>query len=376
MADNPREQAASPESSDSSKTLKQLFEDAVHNIDKNPDANEEERALLVQMETAYEMDRLKVTLDTRQEVLEFMDEVESLVADSEFSDEDIVRLEETIVEVERREGVEDHINELENVETVADLRELSVDQLIELEDKHEGILLYAFTDFVGDDAAIDMASFESFYKNPVIGQKITVNFRGNTEAESMIGVGDIFPPSVRRITIYEGGNEAFKTTSKHRIGLKGQNKTGNGFFSDEGYIAVYSTDVVLIGGEETEGIEAKDRVDVELDRKYRKEAPEGELGELDYAKYEAEMAAADTAFMDTLPEGARTGKYHSGSSLSRKQRRQMDIQGDLGGRNIERILEKTPSLYLYAHKAREHYAEKTGIDIDESIMFGVINIES
>lgn len=275
-------------------------------------------------------------------------------------------------------GVETHLRTAElQTETVADLRALPVEQLIELEDKHEGILLYAFTDFVDASTQINIEHFEAFYREPPLGTKLGINFHGNDEAEAKIGGADLLPPSVRCITVLTDGDPGKKRTSTRRLGLKGQNKSGNGFFDSNGYIPVFTGDQVIIGGEAGNG--ANTGIDLAFDRKYRKEAPQGKaLGELDYEKYRLEQSETDAAFLKTLPPTARLSKYHNGAAFSRAHREELGLnkKSTRHSKNIEQLLSKTPDLYTYAHKAREKYASSTGIDIDESIMFGVIQIES
>lgn len=258
-------------------------------------------------------------------------------------------------------------------ETIADLRELPVEQLIELEDRHEGILLYAFTDFLADSTRIDLQHFETFYREPPSGTQLKINFHENVEAEAKIGAADVLPPSVRRITVLTDGDPTKKRTSERRLGLKGQNKSGNGFFDSAGYIPVFSGDQVIVGGEGSEGI------DLPFDRKYRKEPAAGKaLGELDYEKYRLERSKADEDYLKTLPPTARLSKYHKGASFSRAHREELGLEkkSTSHSKNLEQLLAKTPDLYTYAHRSREKYARATGIDIDESIMFGVIQIES
>ena len=93
-----------------------------------------------------------------------------------------------------------------------DLVKLDVDSLIKLEDKYPGVLLYIFTDIVGTNEKIDFAKWE-FYKKPVAGQKLKIDFRGNDAANAEIGAADILPPAVRCITVYDEGDSALARTS-------------------------------------------------------------------------------------------------------------------------------------------------------------------
>lgn len=354
-------------------SVRQIFESLLKIQDGKPEFSEEERAQMAFLETEYGKNRLEVVLETRSEILHLQDEIQARLGDQSLSIEDIRELKPLVESLARKEAAEDRINALggvEGIETVQDLRELSADQLIALEDEHEGVLLYAFTDFVEDSTQIDVERFDAFYRSPTIGTRLKVNFRGNAAAEASIGAADLFPPSVRRITVYYGGNVNDKRTSERRIGLKGQNKSGNGFFDGDGYIPVYSGDEVIV---ESGG------VDIDFDRNYRKTPSAGQtLGELDYDKYQKEFGDQDVQFLNGLPPGARQSKYHHGASFSRAHREALGLDAHLGrhSKNIEAILRKTPDLYTYAHKTREKYRNATGIDIDESIMFGVIQLES
>ncbi len=153
----------------------------------------------------------------------------------------------------RYEQAQNEIKNLPQVEdiigTVEELSQLTADQLIKLEDNYPGILLYAFTDIVGQDTKLDFNNWGA-YKQPTPGMRLVINFRGNRDAERKIGSGDIMPVSVRVVTVYEDGDANRKRTSDVRIGLKGRNQAGTGFFDKQGYIPVFSGDVVLIGGED------------------------------------------------------------------------------------------------------------------------------
>jgi hypothetical protein len=340
-------------------TLVDALKQAVQEADGNPELSAEERELLTTLESRYERDRLKVTLDTRQEIMSFRDGIDAIVADMQLAEGELERLDQLVKKTERVEGIEDHLNGLEGVETIRDLSELPVEKLIELEDAHEGVLLLAFTDFKDKGDAIDLSRFADFYQAPTKRTTLTINFRNNPDAESRLGAADIFPPSIRKISVLEGGSAAFTRTSERRIGLKGQNRPGNGFFDNDGYMQIYSGDEVVIGG-----------VDQEFEKKYRKED-----GTLNYEQYKTDHGAADQHFLTTeLSPSARLSKYHEGSSLDRRSRRQVELWGRSS--RVDKMIQRNPDLYRYAHNAREFYRGKTGIDIDENIMFGVAQIES
>lgn len=163
-----------------------------------------------------------------------------------------------------------------NVETVKDLRQLNVETLIKLENKYEGILLYAFTDIVGETEKIDFAKWETYTK-PRPGMRLQVDFRGNIEAETKLGAADILPPSIRHIKVYEDGAPNRTRESEARVGLKGCNVGGRGFFDKNGYIPVFSGDVIEIK-----------EVNEKFDEPFRTKTSDGRtvLDEAAYKRYE------------------------------------------------------------------------------------------
>jgi hypothetical protein len=274
----------------------------------------------------------------------------------------------------RRKGIEKDISGLEGVETVEDLREVPVDKLIALEDKHEGILLYAFTDFAEGNQKVDLKNFDKLYRKPTPGTKLKVSFRGNPGAEAQIGAADLFPPSVRRITVYEQGDTAGGRTSTRRIGLKGQNKPGTGFYDAAGYMPIFSGDEVIIGGAK----EAAKGIDQAFEEKYRKTDPAKpkERGALDYVKYEKDWGEKERGFISKIPKRRR--RYEGGSALSPRLKQKLKIKKGLPFHkpDIRNVLRNAPDMYTYARASREKYKKKTGIDIPESVMFGVMSVES
>ena len=190
--------------------------------------------------------------------------------------------------------------------TPLDLSKLSVESLIKLEDQYPGILLYTFTDIIGEKEKIDFSKWE-FYKKPVAGQELKIDFRGNEAANEEIGAADILPPSVRCITVYEDGDKALARTSQRRLGLKGRNRSSEtiGFFDKEGYIPIYTGDVIVVGGA---GKESAKGIDFNYEKHFltkKKDAASGKeedvLDEGSYAKYEqSEEAKKDQEFLGTL----------------------------------------------------------------------------
>ncbi|MFA7685669.1 MAG: hypothetical protein WCX95_02630 [Candidatus Gracilibacteria bacterium] len=185
--------------------------------------------------------------------------------------------------------------------TPFDLSKLDVESLIKLEDQYPGILLYVFTDIIGEKEKIDFAKWE-FYKKPVPGQKLTVNFRGNDAANSEIGAADMLAPAVRCITVYEQGDNALARTSERRLGLKGKNRSSStiGFFDKNGYIPIYTNDVLVVGGAVAEP--AKNiNLDYEKPFLSKNDKEEEVLDEESYAKYEqSKEAEADKAYLEKM----------------------------------------------------------------------------
>ncbi|OGJ42316.1 hypothetical protein A3B60_03000 [Candidatus Peregrinibacteria bacterium RIFCSPLOWO2_01_FULL_39_12] len=190
-----------------------------------------------------------------------------------------------------------------------DLVKLDVDSLIKLEDKYPGILLYIFTDITGDNEKIDFSKWE-FYKKPVAGQKLKVDFRENNAANMEIGAADMLSPVVRCITVYEDGDSALARTSERRLGLKGKNRSnGIGFFDKNGYIPIYTGDTMIIGG----AAESKKNIDLNYDKPFLTKKADGTeiLDDESYARYEqSDEARKDREYLDKLykenPQASRS----------------------------------------------------------------------
>ncbi len=277
-------QSSRSESIDTSRTqknsqsFKEILKNTLANLDQNPELSSKEekiyRKTLRKLESTYKEKLDTLQLNTEAEIAdlkrEIQNDLDALFQDEKFSRTDVVDLSKTVAGVIRRKSVEKTLQENFSEMTLEDLRELPIDTLIGLENKHEGILLYAFTDFIDAKQKIDLSNFENFYKAPSVGTQLRVDFRGNKEAENKLGAADILPPSVRQVTVHENGDPALARTSERRLGLKGQNKSGHGFFDEEGYIPIFSGDTMIVGG-----------VDMHFEKNYRKSD-----GSLDYDKYE------------------------------------------------------------------------------------------
>ncbi|MEK7086061.1 MAG: hypothetical protein AAB953_03560, partial [Patescibacteria group bacterium] len=179
------------------------------------------------------------------------------------------------------------------------LNKLDVASLIRLEDKYSGILLYIFTDIIGKNEKIDFSKWES-YKKPVAGQQLKVDFRGNNIANAEIGAADMLPPSIRRITVYENGDSALARTSERRLGLKGRNRSsGVGFFDKDGYIPIYTGDVIIVGGL----TDAEKNIDLNYEKPFLTKKEDGTevLDDASYARYEqSDEAKKDKEYLGKL----------------------------------------------------------------------------
>ena len=202
---------------------------------------------------------------------------------------------------ERKKMIEDNIKKLPEISDMLDgidqldLAKLSVDTLIKLEDRYPGILLYVFTDIIDEAEKVDFDKWE-FYKKPLAGKKLRLDFRGNEAANMQIGAADLLAPSVRCISVE---SEGVIHTSERRIGLKGKNKTGNGFFDKDGYMPVYTGDYMIIGGVN----DADKNIDLDYAKPFLTKKADGSevLDEESYAKYQiSDEAARDVEFLGKM----------------------------------------------------------------------------
>ncbi len=318
----------------SPKTVEQLFMKTADEMEETGMTPKEAEAL-AELKRGYDEKKLKITLDTAGEIKEVQGEVKEVLADEA---DDLAR-----------ETIEEAMNgQVSDAEKISDLRTLSLDQLMSLESKYEGILFYAFTDFVSSDTRVDFANYKSWYKAPKDGDEFKINFHGNQEAYWKLGAGDILPPTVRGVTVYIGGDRNNVRASDRRVGLK-----GGGFFDAQGYIPVFTSDIIRVGA-----------IRMDFD-KYRKTD-----GSLDFDKYDGEIGDADREYVDKKrAEGA-------GDSLSESDKRGMGLDKKVKGRKISDVVRNQPDLYYYVRSAREKYAVQTGIDVPESIMLAVMRHES
>lgn len=267
-------------SSQSGKTIKSVITDTAEAANRQPEK------ILNQLKERVGQHKLAVELTVHGEISHLKEETEKAFAKD--GNEGMPYLGGIIDSLASRKQAEGEINNLpglkdvlKGVEKVDDLRSLDAETLIKLEDHYEGILLYTFTDIAEDSQKLDFKSWSTTYKEPKPGTKLQVDFRGNNAGEGLIGAADLLPPSVRGMTVYENADPNSARTSLRRIGLKGRNQSGSGFFDSNGYMAIHTGDVMEIGG-----------VDAAL---------QGPLNEDAYKRYgESPEAQNDKKFLDEL----------------------------------------------------------------------------
>ncbi len=268
--------------------------------------------------------------------------------------------------------------ELKGIETISDLRQLSAEKLLNLESQYEGLLFYAFTDFMDGGTELNFEHWYDWYKEPQDGAQFKISFRGNTDAYWNIGAGHILPPSVRNIEVWPKGIEANKRASKYRLGLKSQRKdeTAGFFDSNDDYIPVFDNDVITIRN-----------VKEKFDKKYRKEpAKEGRLGELDYTTYQkSNHARKDKKRTKRVQRQEAATNFQGNERISSSHASLLNL-GDTEkfwksskesyGKRLDSMIHEFPDLLFYANKYREKYAAEFKVDVPESIVFGMFLRES
>lgn len=311
MALKPPERASRAGEGDfeqASRPIRELIQEEIAQLDQNPALSDIEKAIalrtLHELEKTYGVALLDTQTATHAKLALLQDEIgdsiRTYLREQGPGRTDIVDLSPSLTGVFRRLQIERTLERVTktSIETIGDFRKLSVEALLKLEDAHEGILLYIFTDAADANTKIDL---EHFYWNPEAGAVLRVDFRGNMDAEETIGASELLSPSVRQITVYEKGNTNLARTSTQRIGLKGRNKYGTGFFDDEGYIPIYTGDVVIVGG-----------ADRDFERRYRKQD-----ASLDYEAYERDHGVRERAATeDAEKRGLRTQKQYTPEALA------------------------------------------------------------
>lgn len=274
---------------------------------------------MVKFGNKFGSDKLKIAVDTVVEISELKEKLAKEV-DTNFEGND-----ETYPayfnKLKSRKKAEEEIGKLpeisrviEDTEKIKDLRKLNMETLIKLESQYEGILMYAFTDKINEDRSeekIDFANWKG-YSEPKAGTKLLVNFHDNQDAERNLGAADMFPPCIRKITVYGNGKSENARTSEKRMGLKGRNKDHEGFFDKQGYIPVFTTDIVIIGGEQ----EPEKNIDYNFAAQFLNNM--GKLDETSYEKYKtSEEAKKDESFVKKL--GEENPKFQKGKAISAEE---------------------------------------------------------
>lgn len=316
-------------------TIGNAMKDAVKEAGKDPKKMQEV------LDKVTDKEKLKTRIVTAEKVAEFKNEMRNALLGDNLSDAYIGRLIDVTIQ---RQKAEQALNNLKNlketldgVEKVEDLRKLDAKTLIKLEDTYEGIMLFAFTDMASKNDKVDFTHWNG-YKKPSPGTRLTVNFLGCAAGEKEIGAADLLPPSVRRITVYKNGDLNDSRTSERRVGLKGQNKSGNGFYDGNGYIPVLSNDVIEIGGKERS--EKDTGVEASFDAEFRKKA-DGKIGALDeeaYKKYtESEHGKKDQEYLQELFRRNPNAQRRKQMSLEEIQALKEKIDGDGVGSRIAKL---------------------------------------
>lgn len=290
-----------PPSPDQKKNVEQVITEMAQ---RDPGKGDATKETLRNFKKNYDKKYLKIELDTHSEI----EELKGIIGDDveqkfEKSDSDLSVYFDSLARKEQGEDAMKKLpgmkDKLKGVETMEDLRTLSVETLIALEEQYEGILLYVFTDSVSDKEKVDFKKFKT-YEKPKPGTLLQIDFHGNEDANARLGAGDILPASVRCITVYEDGDQSRARTSTRRIGLKSRNEDSSGFFDGEGYMAIYTGDVICIGG----AADPKKGVDEDFEKKFR-----GKTKGLDYGAYaQSEEGKKDQEFLSTLAPSASRNK--------------------------------------------------------------------
>lgn len=221
---------------------------------------------------------------------------------------------------------------------VGDLKTLTREPLMKLEEERPGALLFAFTTWGDKYAHVKVEEFEP-YKNPAPGTEVEIHFRGNDQAYWKIGAGDILPPSVQCITVTDDGGNA-------RTGVR-RDAPRNGFYDENGYIRIFNNYKIKIEPPE-KAQEVKPQI--RLTRSRDTQTEQNRLAE-------QQALARTTRTVRSRPSEARS-----------RQRRVRETQP---------ITEAIDRDWLNAgYEASAYYAERLGVKVDPAVIFAVIYKES
>lgn len=235
---------------------------------------------------------------------------------------------------------------IESALTVEDLSLLPVDELREMEKLRPGTLLFAFTTWGDKQKGLDVTLLGNAYL-PQNGDSFTIDFRGNEAAYWEIGAADLMPPEVRGIKVLTQAGE--ERTSERRVGLKGE--TRGGFFDAEGYMPIFSKDVVTVHN-----------VDPEIRANFFD--PESETW--NFEAYDEKFAADESSYL-VIPSSINGEE--SGRIAHTKERASY-------GRSMESLKENEFDWFAAAQGASETFYRKLGVMVPVSTTFGVIAKES
>lgn len=255
---------------------------------------------------------------------------------------------------------------------IEDLKALSVEELQAIEEKTPGILLFAFTSWGEKHANISIEDFE-YYKEPAENVELEIDFRGNEDAYYRLGADDLFPPEVRRITVIPVDGGPIRTSTR-RVGLKGGDKSG--FFDDNGYIPIFTGDIVVVGGApeyfEEAGIDGENPgVDMTIREDYFNE----KTGEWDYDAYEEDHSEEENEFLIETWERS-TGIEYEGDIFDPQLAQQMRLKTNINSGNIHDVIDAHPDWFKAAQDAAAEYEEQFNIKIDPAVIYAIIKYES
>lgn len=128
--------------------------------------------------------------------------------------------------------------------TSESLKGISTMDLVRAEGKENGTLMVLFGEKLEKEGAAKRAfgykEFEGgkFNKSVQVGDKISVDFKGNMDAFWNIGAGDMLPETVRKVRIID--DKKNERVSDMRQGLRG------GFFDSKGYMPVFDGYTIVV----------------------------------------------------------------------------------------------------------------------------------
>lgn len=222
---------------------------------------------------------------------------------------------------------------------VGDLKTLTREPLMKLEEERPGALLFAFTTWGDKYAHVKVEDFEP-YKNPAPGTEVEIHFRGNDQAYWKIGAGDILPASVQCVTITDDRGNA-------RTGAR-RDSPRNGFYDENGYIRIFNNYKIKI-----EPAERAQEI------KPKTQPNDDEL----QAAEEEQVALAGTT--RTVRSGPRSTPR---ARIPGRERRLRET------RPITEWLNQ--DWRTAGYEASQYYAARLGVRVDPAVIFAIIKHES